>query len=73
MTKVKDGSEVWALRKAGEYLLDVFQRNFLRIFLGIWLTDHITDSRLYEKCGSIPLPRAIIKEMLMWLGNVLRI
>ena len=31
MTVVKYGSEAWALRKADENLLDVFQRNCLRI------------------------------------------
>jgi len=40
MTVVKYGSEAWALRKADEYLLDVFQRNCLRIFLGTRMSDH---------------------------------
>ena len=57
MTVVKYGSEAWALRKADENLLDVFQRNCLRIVLGTRLTDRISNSRLYEKCGSIPLSR----------------
>ena len=38
---------------------------------GIWLTDRISNSRQYEKCGSIPLYRAIMKERLRWLGYVL--
>ena len=53
-------------------LLDVFQRNCLRIVLGTRLTDRISNSRLYEKCGSIPLSGAIMKERLRWLGHVLR-
>ena len=72
MTVVKYGSEAWALRKADENLLDVFQRNCLRIVLGTRLTDRISNSRLYEKCGSIPLSGAIMKERLRWLGHVLR-
>ena len=72
MTVVKYGSEAWALRKADENLLDVFQGNCLRIILGTRLTDRISNSRLYEKCGSIPLSRAIMKERLSWLGQVLR-
>ena len=72
MTVVKYGSEAWALRKADENLLDAFQRNCLRIVLGTRVTDRISNSRLYEKCGSIPLSRAIIKERLRWLGHVLR-
>ena len=36
------------------------------------LTDRISNSRLYEKCGSIPLSRAIMKERFRWLGHVLR-
>ena len=71
-TVVNYGSEAWALRKAGENLLEVFQRNCLRIVLGTRLTDRISNSRLCEKCGSIPLSRAIMKERLRWLGHVLR-
>ena len=72
MTVAKYGSEAWVLRKADEYLLDVFQRNCLRIVLGTRLTDRISNSRLYEKCGSIPLSRAMKKERFRWLGHVLR-
>ena len=71
MTVVKYGSEAWALRKADENLLDL-QRNCLRIVLGTRLTDYISNSRLYKKCGSIPLSRAITKESLRWRGHVLR-
>ena len=59
MTVVKYGSEEWVLRKADENLLGVF-----RIVLGTRLTDRISNSRLYEKCGSILLSRAIMKERL---------
>ena len=72
MTVVKYGSEAWALREADDNLLDVFQRNCLRIVLGTRLTDRISNSRLYEKCGSIPLSRAMMKVRLRWLGHVLR-
>ena len=65
-------SEAWALRIADEDLLDVFQSNCLRIVLGIRLTDRISNSWLYEKCGSIPLSKAIMQESLRWLGHVLR-
>ena len=72
MTVVKYSSEAWVLRKVDEHLLDVFQRNCLRIFLGTQLTDRISNSRLYEKCRSIPLSMAILKERLRWLGHILR-
>jgi len=72
MAVVKYGSEAWALRKADEGLLDVFQRNCLRVVLGTRLTDRNSNIRLYEKCGSIPLSRTIIEERLRWLGHVLR-
>ena len=72
MTVVKYGSEAWALRKADENLLDVCQRNCLRIVLGTRLTDCISNSRLYENSGSIPLSRARMKERLRWLGQILR-
>ena len=72
LTVVKYGSEAWALRKADEDLLDVLQRNCLRIVLGTQVTDRISNSRLYEKCGSIPLSRAIMKGRLRWLGHVLQ-
>ena len=51
---------------------NVFQRNCLRIVLGSQLTDRISNSRFYEKCGSIPLFRAIMKDRLRWLGHVLQ-
>ena len=70
MAVVKYGSEAWALRKADEDSLDIFQRNCLMIFLGTRLTDRISNSRLYEKCGSISLSRAIIRESLIWVGHV---
>ena len=72
MTVVKYGSEAWALRKADENLLDVCQRNCLRIVLGTRLTDCISNSRLYENSGLIPLSRARMKERLRWLGQILR-
>ena len=72
MTVVKYGSEAWALRKADEDLLDVFQRNCLRIVPGTQLTDCISNSWLHEKFGSVPLSRALMKDRLRWLGHVLR-
>ena len=46
MTVIKYGSEAWALRKADENSLDIFQRNCLRIVLGTKITDPILNSRL---------------------------
>jgi len=59
MTVIKYGSEAWALRKADEDLLDVVQRNCSLIAVGIQLTDCISNSWLCEKCGSVPLSKAI--------------
>jgi hypothetical protein len=50
-TVVKYGSEVWGLEKSDEDLLDVFQRNCLQIVLGTHVTDHVSNCRLYKKCG----------------------
>jgi hypothetical protein len=72
MTVVKYGFEAWALQKTEKDLLDVFQRKCLRIVLGTRLTDRISNSRLYEKCGLIQLSRTIMRERLRWLGHVLR-
>ena len=66
MTAVMYGSEAWAFQKTEKNLLGVFQRNSLQIVLGIRLIDRISNSKLYEKCGSIPLSRAIIKKSLRW-------
>ena len=71
ITVVKYGSEAWALRKADENLLDVFQRNCLQIVPGTRLTDRISNSRLYKNCGSIQLSGATMKERLRWLDHVL--
>ena len=70
MTAVKYGSEAWTLRKPDEYLQDVLQKNCLRIVLGTQLTDRISNSRLYEKYGSIALSSAILKESQRWLGQI---
>ena len=72
MTVVKYGLDAWALRKVDEDFLDVFQRNCLRTFLGTRLTDRISNSSLYKKCGSIRLSSAIIRERLKWAGYVAR-
>ena len=68
MTVVKCCFEAWTLWQADEDLQDVSKRNCLRIVLGTWLTDYISNNRLHKKCGSIPLSRAIMKERLRWLG-----
>ena len=72
MTVVKYCCEAWALRNVDDDLLDVFQRNGLRIVLGTRLTNRLSNNRPYEKCVSILLSRAIMKERLRWLGHVLR-
>ena len=68
---VKYGSEAWALQKANEDLLEVFLRNHLQIILSTRLTGRISNSRLHEKCGLIPLSGTIMKERLRWLGQFL--
>ena len=45
-----------------DILLDIFQRNCLLFFFWI-VTDHMSKCRLYEKCGSIPFSRAIMKKI----------
>jgi len=52
--------------------LDVFQKNCLRIVLDTRLTDRISNTRLYEKCGLTPLYRVIMRERLRGLGYVMR-
>ena len=64
MTVVKYDSVSWALQKTDEDLLDVFQRNCQQIVLGTRLPDRIPNSRQCEKCGSIPLSRAIKRKRL---------
>ena len=39
---------------------------------GTRLTDHISNSRLYVKCGAIPFSWAIMRKRLRWLRHVLR-
>ena len=68
MTVVKYSSEAWVLRKADENLLDVSQINCLRNVLGTELIDRISNTRLYEKCVSVHLSRAIMKDRLDGYG-----
>ena len=72
MTVVKYGSEAWALRKADKNLLDVFQKDCTRVVIDTRLTDRISNSRLYEKCGSIALSMTIMKEWLGWLKIIMK-
>jgi len=72
MTVVKCCSGIWVLQKVDENWLDIFQRHCLRIVLGTRLNNGISNCRFYEKCGSIPLSRVIIRERLKWLGRVLQ-
>ena len=65
MKVVKYESEAWALQNTDEGLLDVFQRYCLRIVLCAWLTDRISNSRLYEKFGSTPFSTKIMKERMV--------
>ena len=53
-------------------MLDVLQRNYLRIVLATRLTDPISYSKLYNKCGSIPLSKPIMRENFRCIGQVLR-
>ena len=71
ITVVKYGSEAYALRKTDEDLLHIFQRNHLQTVLGTRLTDHISNSRLYKKCGSIQFSRAM-RERLRGLRHSLQ-
>jgi hypothetical protein len=64
MILIKYDSEALVLRKAAKDSLDVFQKNCPRIVLGTLLTDRISNSWLYEKCGSILLISALIRERL---------
>ena len=42
----------------------------LWIFLGTRLSDRISNSRRYKKCGSVLLSKAIMRERLWWQGQV---
>ena len=62
----------FALRKTDEDLLDIFQRNCQRIGLVTRLTDRISNSGVYKKCGSIPLSRGDNERKVVITGHVLR-
>ena len=45
VTVVVHGFETLGIQRADEDLLDVFQRNWVRIVLGTRLTDHISNGK----------------------------
>ena len=45
----------------------MFSREIVYEFF--WVPDRISNSRLYETCGPIPLPGAVMKDRLEWLGH----
>ena len=47
-----------------------FERNCQQNVLGTSLTDRIPNSKLYEKCRSIPPSRAEMRGGLRWVGHV---
>ena len=51
----------------------VFQRICLQMVSGIQLTERISSNNMYEKYGSIPISRAMMRERPRWLGHILRI
>jgi len=62
MAVAKYGFEAQALRKTTVNFLEMFQRNCLQIVSGSRRTDPISNSMLYEKCGTILLSRVTISE-----------
>ena len=52
MIAVQNSSETCVLRKPEEDLLNVLQRNCLRVVLRARLTDRISNDELYRKCSS---------------------
>ena len=49
MTVFRYDSEMWAVRKTEEHLLDCFQRNYPQILFGTHLPDGISISKLRKK------------------------
>ena len=60
------------LRKSEGRFAKCFLEKLLMDDKGSQLNDRISNSRLYEKRGSIPFSRAIMKETLRWVKHVLR-
>jgi hypothetical protein len=61
-----------ASKKKGRGVATYFPEKLPQIVLGTQLTDCISNSKLYKKCGSILLSRVKIRERMRWLGNVLQ-
>ena len=53
-------------------ICETFSRELPMDYSGTRLTNPISNSKLYEKCRSVPLSRAIMRKRLRWLGRVLR-
>ena len=49
MTVFRYDSEMWAVRKTEEHLLNCFQRNYPQILFGTHLSDRISISKLRKK------------------------
>ena len=62
----------WARWNIDEVLLDIFHGNCPRRVLGVYSTNRISNSKLYDKYGSILLSEVIMRERLELIGHVLQ-
>ena len=65
-------TETLALNKADKTSLDVFHRKQLRILLGIFWPDRISNENLYARCECGPISLEILKRKWQTLGHILR-
>lgn len=64
------GSEAWALTAAQLETLEVFHRSRLRLLLGVRLSDRLSNTALYARCGSRQLRDMLVGRQLRWLGHL---
>ena len=72
MTVAKYRFEAWGLRKEEEGCAQSFPEKSPADFLGTRLTDHISNSKLYEECDLTLLSRVVMRESMKWPKRVQR-
>ena len=66
------GSESWALYTRQEHRLNTFHLRCLRRILGISWQDHIPNTEVLARAGTLSMYALLTKRLLRWLGHVTR-
>lgn len=72
LTTLLYGSESWTVYRNHIQKLDVFHKNCLRTICGVTLSNRMSNSDLFMRCGIGGIESFLMQSQLRWAGHVLR-